>query len=333
MTLIRMVTEEVRQVAHGLSLGASDLQDQPSQLKSLSNNLSAAWQGGNAEYYGGEIFRLSANLDREIQNLLNLSSRVNNEVSEWEGADSNGSRLGTIQISHFLPASGALLSTIPTALVARNLTVVNMPPASPNTSLIQSWETGLNLETSDRWTKKSGWKDGEADIEVGAKLNLADGAFIEGDGTSNWDLGGRDIGGAIGEYGISQGEAGLEFGIGTDGFNAGAYGEYDLAAASGSMVLGSSMLGITLSGGASAVSADGFIGIKSEDFVPTVGAFVGGSFASGEVGLGMNIAGVNVGVEAGLAAGIEFGIKLGGETEVKAGPFKIGLNFGKAITD
>jgi len=333
MTLIRMVTEEVRQVAHSLGLGASELEDLPSQLKSLSNNLSAAWQGGNAEYYAGEIFRLSVDLDQEIQNLLSLSSRVNNEVSEWESADSNNSHMGTIQISPFLPATGALLSAAPAALVARNLTVVNMPPASPNTSLVRSWETGLNLEVSDRWTKKSGWKDGEVDIGVDAKFDLVDGALIEGEDSSNWDLGGHDIGGAIGEYGISQGEAGLKFGIGTDGFNAGAYGEYDLAAASGSMVLGSSILGITLSGGASAVSADGFIGIKSEDFVPTVGASVGGSFASGEVGLGINVAGINVGVEAGLSAGIEFGIKLGGETEVKAGPFKIGLNFGKAITD
>ena len=333
MTRIRMVTEAVRQVAQGLSLGANELEDLPSDLKNLSESLSSAWQGGNADHYAGEIARLSADFDHEIQNLFNLSSRVNNEVNEWESTDSNGSRLGSTQISPFLPVSGALITAVPAALVARNLTVENMSHAAPNTGMIKSWETGLNLEVSDRWTQKSGWKNDELDIGVDAKFKLADGAFIEEDGTSNWDLGGRDIGGAIGEYGISQGEAGLEFGVGTDGFNAGAYGEYDLATASGSMVLGSSMLGITLSGGASAVSADGFIGIKSEDYVPTVGASIGGSVASGEVGLGINIAGVNVGVEAGLSAGIEFGIKLGGETEVKAGPFKIGLNFGKAITD
>lgn len=87
MTRIRMVTEAVRQVAQGLSLGANELEGLPSDLKNLSEDLSSAWQGGNAEHYAGEIARLSADFDHEIQSLLNLSSRVNNEVSEWENVD------------------------------------------------------------------------------------------------------------------------------------------------------------------------------------------------------------------------------------------------------
>lgn len=162
-----------------------------------------------------------------------------------------------------------------------------------------------------------------------AKFSVVDGALLEGEDFSSWDLGGRDIGGVVGEYGISQGEAGFEFGVGEDGFTAGAYGEYDLATASRAAVLGSSMLGITVSGSASAISADGFVGYKEG----TVGASIGASAASGDVGLGVNIAGINIGLEAGLFAGLELGIKLGADTEVKVGPFKVGLNFGKAITD
>lgn len=71
MTRIRMVTETVRQVAQGLSLGANELgKTGLSDLKNLSESLSSAWQGGNAEHYAGEIHNLASSLDREIQNLL-----------------------------------------------------------------------------------------------------------------------------------------------------------------------------------------------------------------------------------------------------------------------
>lgn len=60
MTRIRMVTEAVRQIAQGLSLGANELEDIPSDLKNLSENISSAWQGGNAEHYAGEINKLAA---------------------------------------------------------------------------------------------------------------------------------------------------------------------------------------------------------------------------------------------------------------------------------
>lgn len=328
MTCIRMVTEDVRQVAHGLGLGASELDGLPSDLKKLSGNISSTWQGGNAGHYEGEIHKLATSLDREIQNLLNLSSRVSNEVSEWENIDGNGSRWGVIQMSPFLPVTGMVVSTIPAALITKN--IVTTPSISvSSTSLLKSWESGIDLEVSDTWTRKRGWKNNEVDLGMDAKFSLVDGAFLEGEDSSSWDLGGRDIGGVVGEYGISQGEAGFEFGVGEDGFTAGAYGEYDLATASGAAVLGSSMLGITVSGSASAISADGFVGYKEG----TVGASIGASAASGDVGLGVNIAGINIGLEAGLSAGLELGIKLGADTEVKVGPFKVGLNFGKAITD
>jgi len=44
------------------------------------------------------------------------------------------------------------------------------------------------------------------------------------------------------------------------------------------------------------------------------------------------VAGVNVGVNAGLSFGFELGLQLGKKTEVKLGPFTIGLSFGAAKT-
>jgi uncharacterized protein YukE len=88
VTRIRMVTEAVRQVAQGLSLGSNELEDLPSDLKNLSEGLSAAWQGGNVEHYVGEIRNLAGDLQGEIDNIGYISSRLNNEVSEWENVDS-----------------------------------------------------------------------------------------------------------------------------------------------------------------------------------------------------------------------------------------------------
>ena len=156
-----------------------------------------------------------------------------------------------------------------------------------------------------------------------------DGAYAYGEGSSKWQLGRYYFGGAVGDYGVCQGEAGAQFGVGEDGFIAGAYGEYDAVAISGGAVLGGSLLGLTVSAGGSAGSAEGFVGYKEG----TVGATVGASAVAGEVGVGLNVAGANIGVKAGASVGFELGIKLGAETEIKAGPFKIGLSFGKAITD
>jgi hypothetical protein len=63
-----------------------------------------------------------------------------------------------------------------------------------------------------------------------------------------------------------------------------------------------------------------------------VGGSIGVSLISGETGIGVNVANMNVGVRGGLSFGLEFGVKVGAETEVKFGPFKLGLSFGAAKT-
>jgi hypothetical protein len=329
MTKIHMETEEVRETAHLLDLTSFELYYMPFKLRGLAGSISGAWQGGKSGQYAGELRRHAEILQREVINLQRLAVRVANEVNEWELADNNGARTIMPEFGFLLPGAGVLVPMLPASMAFQNLSLTNgYPGTGGETSLVKDWEAGLDVTFSDKWTSGSGWEE-DAEIGAEAKISLMDGAYAEGKGSSNWQLGRYDIGGAVGEYGVSQGEAGAQFGVGEDGFIAGAYGEYDAVAVSGGAVLGGSLLGLTVSAGGSAGSAEGFVGYKEG----TVGASLGASAVAGEVGVGLNVAGANVGVKAGASVGFELGVKLGAETEIKAGPFKIGLSFGKAITD
>ncbi len=329
MSKIHMETEDVRETARLLDWTAGELYPMPPKLRNLASSISSAWQGGRAEDYSGEIYRQAENLQREVLNLQRLAVRVGGEVGEWENADGNGARAIKSQYGYLLPGSGVLFSTLPATIISQNLTFVNgQQVASEEDGFIKDWESGIDVTFSDKWTKSDGWGDG-TDLGIEAKFNLIEGTYIEGESSSNWQMGQYDIGGTVGEYGISQGEAGAQFGWDEKGLVAGAYGEYDLVDVSAGAVFGGSLLGLTLNTGGSAGSAEGFVGYKDG----TVGASIGASAIAGELGLGLNVAGANVGVKAGLELGFELGIKIGAETEVKVGPFKIGLSFGKAITD
>lgn len=332
MTRIHMDTEVVRETARLLDWTCGELYYMPPKLKGLASSISSAWQGGRSGHYASELRRMGEILQREVINLQRLAVRVGNEVEEWEDADNNGASSLMQETNPFHLGVGILPPLIPSAMLFQNL---SMPGGYSGGGgggswggSTTDWETNLDLTFSDKWTSSDGWGE---DVELGleAKFGVIEGAYAEGEGASNWQLGRYDIGGTVGEYGVSQGEAGAQFGVGEDGFIAGVYGEYDVVAASGGAVLGGALLGLTASVGGSAGSAEGFIGYKEG----TVGASVGASAVAGEVGLGLNVAGANIGVKAGASLGFELGIKLGADTEIKAGPFKIGLSFGKAITD
>jgi len=338
MTRIHMETEVVQETARLLDWTCGELYYMPPKLKNLASAISGAWQGGKSGHYASELRRMGEILQREAINLQRLAVRVGNEVSEWENADDNGTRTIMQQFGFLLPGAGVLVPMLPAAMAFQNLSLPNGYSGGGSggggggswgeANLVKDWEAGLDLTLSDKWTSGNGWEE-DAKIGAEAKISLMDGAYAEGEGSSNWQLGRYDIGGTVGEYGVSQGEAGAQFGVGEDGFIAGAYGEYDAVAVSGGAVLGGSLLGLTISAGGSAGSAEGFVGYKEG----TLGASVGASAVAGEVGMGLNVAGANIGVKAGASVGFELGIKLGAETEIKAGPFKIGLSFGKAITD
>jgi|APSaa5957512622_1039677.scaffolds.fasta_scaffold40442_2 hypothetical protein len=331
MTMIRMETENVRDAAVKIDYAVQELSLKPRRMRSAANSLKSAWSGRQASKLAGELKNKAALLDAEVDNLQMLAQRMRNEVSEWEYADNN--KMGVDSLAGIIQTGNPLPLFLGGVIIFGPKPIFSHLPVQPKLSEpnnLPDWEIEIGKEQFvTEWTKNKGMQDGKPSLGVQANIDLFDGAYAEGEGSANWDVGGADIGGTVGEYGVSQWEVGAKFGAGEDGFTAGAYAEYDVAEVSGAMVLGSSMLGITLGGEASAGSADAFVGYKEG----TVGASIGASAAAGEVGLGLNVAGINVGVGAGLSAGVEFGITIGAETEVKVGPFMVGLHFGKAISD
>lgn len=316
MTRIRMVTEDVRQVAHGLNLTADELGSLPSQLRNIAQSITSSWQGGNSDHFAWEIRHLAEELQMDVSNLQRLSISVENEINEWDNADKNGSRRFNSILEPLPRGVGTLAPAVPTEYKTENW------------ALVKDWEAGVDLTFADKWTSSNGWEQ-DVDLAAVAKISLISDAYTQERGASSWQLGEADIGGVTGDYVVSRGDVGAAFGLGLDGFSAGIYGEYDVFETSGTAVLGGSLLGLTLSAGGSAGSAQGFLGIKDN----SIGASIGASAVSGDVGLGVNIAGANVGLKVGASAGFELGIKLGQESELKAGPFKVGLRFGKAIND
>jgi len=170
-------------------------------------------------------------------------------------------------------------------------------------------------------------KERQTESEVEVKIRAVDGALYDADDiTGDVKVGAADVGDYQADVKAGKYEAGAKFGLGEDGFTAGAYGEIGLGEATAAGVLGGSGLGIAAAGTVAGPKAEGFIGIKDN----TLGISVGGSLVSAEAEAGLNIAGANVGVKGGVSVGIEFGFKIGQDTEVKFGPFKIGISFGKA---
>lgn len=167
----------------------------------------------------------------------------------------------------------------------------------------------------------------ERDLEAEVDVKLVDGALYDAqDATGDVRVGGRDIGDYRADVKAGTYEAGARLGFGEDGFTAGAYGEVSSVEATAIGVVGGSALGLAAAGTVAGPKAEGFIGIKDN----TLGASIGGSLASAEAEVGLNVAGANVGVTSGVSLGFELGFKIGKDTEVKFGPFKVGLSFGTA---
>ena len=172
-----------------------------------------------------------------------------------------------------------------------------------------------------------GDKKWETEKEIEVNVKGIDGALYDAeDATGDVKLGGADIGDYKADVKGGTYEAGAKVGFGEDGFTAGAYGEVGVGEATAEGVIGSTAFGVAAAGAVAGPKAGGFIGIKDN----TLGASIGGSLVSAEAEAGLNIAGANVGVKGGVSLGLEFGFKIGQETEVKFGPFKVGLSFGKA---
>ena len=187
--------------------------------------------------------------------------------------------------------------------IGRNPTPIHSPiPALP-------WLKGIKVD--GLWGKDHANIGDKPELDV--KFGVKEGQIYDG-----------------GTYQIGKWGGGLEVGLGDKGFSAGLYGEYDTFKSEINHVTGSSMFGFTVTDTLKAGSVDGFAGIKDND----LGFKIGGSVADIERGLGLNIAGINIRVTGGLLfGGMEYGAQVGDDISANFGPFKLGLSFGKALTD
>jgi hypothetical protein len=310
MSVIHMETENVREAARRIDLVVAELYYKPGSLKNTASELQGAWEGGQASRFARDIRRQADLLQREVVNLQRLAAQARREVDEWEQAD------GSASFDVYLPGTAAFIGGAGLFWPA---------PIEPDDSKVSfTWgaEGGIDghLIGSDGKT--------DAPLGVEAKIGVEGALFDAEDAHGDFMVGGVDIGGMTGDMKAASWEAGAKFGYGEDGFTAGVYGEYDSWEASGTAVVGTGLFGLAIGGAVTAGSVEGFAGIKDN----SLGASIGGSLVGAEVEVGLNVAGANVGVQAGISAGIEFGIKIGADTEVKVGPFKIGLTFGAAKT-
>lgn len=104
----------------------------------------------------------------------------------------------------------------------------------------------------------------------------------------------------------------------------GFWGEATAASVEDQGLVGSKNLGWTYGADAKVLSADGFIGMNDD----SIGAEGGFTLAEVDGHTGVDVGGVNVGVNAGIGLSLKFGFSVGKKTEIKLGPFSFGLDFG-----
>src|SRR3990170_4626124 len=204
----------------------------------------------------------------------------------------------------------------------------SMPPetlgAEP-AKKVEEEESFFDPEVELEFSRSRDLRGGDPDKGVSLGVKLVDGAYYDAD-----DVTGQAMGiDYKADVQLGAGEAGFGFSRDSKGeVFVGAYGEFKAYNLEAEGVYGSSDLAVTSGTNISAGKLGGSFGYKDG----TVGGSFGGSLVSGEVEVGANVAGVNVGVNAGLSFGFELGLQLGKKTEVKLGPFTIGLSFGAAKT-
>jgi len=358
-----METDLVRDLARRLDYGAADLQEKGQVLKNACSQLSWIWQGpGSAEFIG--MFNAWNRMyEAQVQVLEHLAIRVNREVDEWLSVDSNQlNRVVSSPIFRSLPVASGI-AIFPLMSVKRvplpslsNPNRASSPwmtssfPRTPHVALpflngaqsqagiagslgkdalIQTDLTAGFEGALESWTPKDGLKKDGPKLGVNIKSSIYEGAlYDQGEKKAEFIIGDRDQGGLTTHLKAGSYDAGFKAGVDEDGVNAGLYGEVSGAESSGNVVLGSTGFGITAVGAIKAGALEGFIGVKEND----LGGSFEASLASLEGGLGLNIAGFNVGVNTGASVGIGLGLTIGDDITVKLGPFKIGLHIGKALS-
>lgn len=125
------------------------------------------------------------------------------------------------------------------------------------------------------------------------------------------------------------GKISAKLGIGmTDkgGIQAGIDAKAYVATGTATAVMGDQNLAYTDSTEVKALGVEGFAGYKDG----SVGATVGANLVSVERQVGFNIGGYNISLTGEVGVKAELGGSIGKNTEIKVGPFSIGLSFGGA---
>ena len=166
---------------------------------------------------------------------------------------------------------------------------------------------------------------------AGIKINIYKNQYYDAkDVIKDITVAGLDIGNlkVDGQFGKVQSGAAFGYDKQTGKYSAGGFAEASTYQLTGETVVGNEYAGVTGDAQVDGPKGEVFLGYKDG----SVGGSIGVSLLSGETGVGVNVANVNVGVRGGLSFGLEFGLKVGAESEIKFGPFKLGLSFGVAKT-
>lgn len=177
-----------------------------------------------------------------------------------------------------------------------------------------------------------GWdaKDKKREVSkgVGAEVTLVDSEYYDAeDVEGKTNLGGQEVAykGDV-QAGKFQAGVGAGYDKKSGKYSAGVFAEGSSVQLTGEGVVGDENFGTTGDIQIDVAKFDGFAGYRDG----SVGASAGASLVSLEGGAGVNVAGLNVGVRGGISVGFELGFTVGKTTEIKLGPFKVGLSFGAA---
>jgi WXG100 family type VII secretion target len=171
-------------------------------------------------------------------------------------------------------------------------------------------------------------KPSEADIEIGVGVSHADEIKdllhkVDRTEVFGYDIGGHTTDIHLGDYSYGLGAG---YNINKGGY-AGVMGDFTVAEITDADVIGRSSFGVYKSTEIDLLEGEGFIGYRDGN----IGAMFEGNLAEAEQSYGFNVGGYRVGLKGSIAYGISAGFKLGKDgAEVKAGPFGVGIDIGKA---
>ena len=97
-------------------------------------------------------------------------------------------------------------------------------------------------------------------------------------------------------------------------------------------VVGNQWFGVTNEGEVDVLSGKGQAGLSYSDGKYEFGAQIGGTLASVQDDLGVNVAGLNVGVNGSIGLSAQLGIEIGNKTEIKLPFISFGFDIGPAIS-